>query len=175
MTGTGAPTPSACLGPAWGFKPAHVPDFLQIGGPRTGTTWLYNTLADHPAVNRLDLKEIRYFTINWMDEDIHAYAKHFAGGNGRVQGEFTPEFMLLPRHAIETIHAVNPNLKLLYAIKNPIADTWSLTKQMLRFRGFEFSGIPADGEDPGAEVFMRQFLLDYSLAFCDHEMALKNG
>jgi hypothetical protein len=161
------------LGPDEKFRPAHFPDFLQIGGPRTGTTWLNNTLANHRSFNQLESKEIRYFTINWMEEDIHAYARHFAGGNGLIQGEFTPDFMLLPQHSIETIYKILPDLKLLYAIKNPIADTWSLSKQMLRFRAFEFSDFSSEKEDLSAEIFIKQFLLDFTIAFCDHETALK--
>jgi len=38
-----------------------LPDFLGIGAPRTGTTWLYSNLARHPDVWMPPMKEIHYF------------------------------------------------------------------------------------------------------------------
>jgi hypothetical protein len=38
------------------------PDFICIGAPRAGTTWLYKTLQLHPEIWLPPLKEIAYFT-----------------------------------------------------------------------------------------------------------------
>ena len=37
------------------------PDFIGIGPPKTGTTWIYQNLKDHPQVGMPPDKEIRYF------------------------------------------------------------------------------------------------------------------
>lgn len=37
------------------------PDFICIGPEKTGTTWLYRVLADHPDVYLPPVKELRYF------------------------------------------------------------------------------------------------------------------
>jgi len=37
------------------------PDFIGIGPPKTGTTWIYHNLSNHPQVDMPPDKEIRYF------------------------------------------------------------------------------------------------------------------
>ena len=44
------------------------PDFIGIGPPKTGTTWIYKNLSDHPQVKMPPDKEIRYF-----------WERHFVG------------------------------------------------------------------------------------------------
>jgi hypothetical protein len=40
---------------------APGPDFLCIGAPKTGTTWLYKHLAAHPRIWMPPIKELHYF------------------------------------------------------------------------------------------------------------------
>ncbi len=49
------------------------PDFLGIGAPRCGTTWLYSVLGRHPDVWLPPIKEVHYF--DSIDESM---AEHFA-------------------------------------------------------------------------------------------------
>ena len=37
--------------------------FIAIGPPKTGTTWLYKNLVNHPEVSLPRDKEIRYFEL----------------------------------------------------------------------------------------------------------------
>ena len=37
------------------------PDFIGIGPPKTGTTWIYQNLLNHPEVQMPPDKEIRFF------------------------------------------------------------------------------------------------------------------
>src|SRR5688572_20231054 len=37
------------------------PDFICIGPPKTGTTWLFEVLKDHPGVWLPPVKEVQYF------------------------------------------------------------------------------------------------------------------
>lgn len=39
------------------------PDFIGIGAPKAGTTWLYYQLKDHPDLWLPPVKELHYF--NW--------------------------------------------------------------------------------------------------------------
>ena len=49
---------------------AHVrPHFIHIGPEKTGTSWMYRMLSQHPDVHVAPLKEIRYFF------EAHAYPK----------------------------------------------------------------------------------------------------
>src|SRR6478735_11126174 len=40
---------------------ARGPDFLCIGAPKTGTTWLYKHLSRHPEIWIPPVKELHYF------------------------------------------------------------------------------------------------------------------
>ena len=50
------------------FETFGKPDFIGIGPPKTGTTWIYANLLKHPQVEMPPDKEIRYF-----------WEKHFVG------------------------------------------------------------------------------------------------
>lgn len=43
------------------FETFSKPDFIGIGPPKTGTTWIYENLLTHPQVDMPPDKEIRYF------------------------------------------------------------------------------------------------------------------
>ncbi|MCA9361496.1 hypothetical protein KC845_02980, partial [Candidatus Kaiserbacteria bacterium] len=38
-----------------------LPDFIIIGGPRCGTTNLFNTLRHHPQIKTSRIKEVKFF------------------------------------------------------------------------------------------------------------------
>ena len=50
------------------FETFAKPDFIGIGPPKTGTTWIYANLLKHPQIEMPPDKEIRYF-----------WEKHFVG------------------------------------------------------------------------------------------------
>lgn len=43
------------------IKPQRKPDFICIGAPKAGTTWLWRVLNDHPDVSLPHPKELRFF------------------------------------------------------------------------------------------------------------------
>lgn len=50
---------------------------------------------------------------------------------GRVSGEITPGYMNLPREVVEMIHALNPNLKILMMLRNPVSRSWSAVRRQI--------------------------------------------
>lgn len=71
-----------------------LPDFLVIGVPRAGTTWMHQALAAHPQVgvppNR---KELHYFDRNFhKGPDWYASYFHSLDGCARI-GEVTPHYL----------------------------------------------------------------------------------
>lgn len=50
------------------------PDFIGIGPPKTGTTWIYANLSAHPQVKMPPDKEIRYF-----------WERHFVGKTSLIE------------------------------------------------------------------------------------------
>ena len=49
------------------------PDFIGIGPPKTGTTWIYKNLTRHPQVAMPPDKEIRFFYEKEFVGDLHLY------------------------------------------------------------------------------------------------------
>jgi len=101
--------------------PKHIiwPDFMGIGAPQSGTTWLYEQLAHHPAVHMSAVKEVHYF-----DRQFHKplawYSSFFAPGGDRVKGEVSPGYSILDRQRLDFIKACRPDLKFIYIMRNPL-------------------------------------------------------
>ncbi len=101
-----------------------LPDFLGIGAQKSGTTWLYENLREHPDLFLTDQKEIEYFDNNF-DLDLRWYSNKFLGGIGKVKGEISPSYCYLPEKRIRFIRIILPNVRLIFLMRNPIDRTWS--------------------------------------------------
>jgi hypothetical protein len=159
----------------------HVvgPDFLGIGAPRAGTTWLYTQMRAHPNLWLPPLKELHWFDRSrnyhspsffaepqalrrlldrkdrrimsnfaklglkallygrpdeaawWArlvfgryDEDFYLGLFPVPPGE-RLKGEITPAYSILNADDICKIRAINPRIKLIFLVRNPIERTWS--------------------------------------------------
>jgi hypothetical protein len=47
----------------------------------------------------------------------------------RVSGEITPEYMLLPKNVVEEIHALNPDMKIILLLRDPVTRAWMDTRR----------------------------------------------
>ncbi|MDH4232796.1 MAG: sulfotransferase domain-containing protein, partial [Nitrospirota bacterium] len=101
-----------------------LPDFLGIGPPKTGTTWLSENLRCHPDIFISQEKEIHYFNRDFH-RGLRFYSEKFEAGGGRVKGEITPEYYRLPLERIKFISAIMPKVKLLILLRNPVDRAWS--------------------------------------------------
>lgn len=101
------------------------PDFVGVGTQRSGTTWWFDLLLDHPAIRapRGRRKEQHFFDRFGAEEmhaqDVAAYHELFRRRPGQICGEWTPRYMgdvwtgrLLRRAA--------PDAKLLVLLRDPI-------------------------------------------------------
>jgi len=123
------------------------PDFIGVGTQRSGTTWWFMTLLEHPAIRapRHGNKELHYLTRyagrKMTDTDVERYHDKFPRAPGELVGEWTPRYM----HDFWTprlIRRAAPDAKLLVLFRDPIE----------RFR----SGVPkermVDPERPLGDV-----------------------
>lgn len=112
-------------------------DFIGIGAPKCGTTWLSAQLEAHPQIGFAPDKEVYYFadTIlrrvagkelgffqrgeNWYHEQFPA-----ASGEIRSRGEFCPNY-LYSEEAAERIAAYHPEIKLLLCLRPPVEMVYS--------------------------------------------------
>ena len=112
----------------------RLPDFLVVGAPRGGTSWLNNSLRAHPAVFMSPRKEPRFFTEN-LARGVDWYARLFEGAAPDQQaGEASPDYLW--RRAGAEIAEVLPDFKAIALLREPVSRAWS-HYWMRRTRGLE--------------------------------------
>lgn len=102
-----------------------LPDFLGIGAMKSGTTWLYENLRCHPDAFLPDRKELYYFSHAFYNGRLKHYASHFEMGAGKIKGEITPGYAIIPVERIRFIRKLLPDVKLIFVARNPINRSWS--------------------------------------------------
>jgi hypothetical protein len=106
-----------------------LPNFLLVGAARSGSTYLYHALRQHPDVFLPERKELQYFS-NTVTEnngivDINDYARHFAPASGQTAiGEMSPDY-LYAESAAQWIAQHLPRVKLLVILRNPTTRAYS--------------------------------------------------
>lgn len=123
-----------------------LPGFLIVGAQRCGTTSMYRTLSQHPAVVKAVLhKGVHYFDMNY-GRSLGWYRAHFPlqvtaaraarrAGAAAVTFESSPYYMFHPL-AAGRIAADLPGVKLLVLVRDPVERAYSAYAHE-RARGFE--------------------------------------
>lgn len=134
------------------------PDFLILGPQRTGTTWLYHNLKKHPQVFLPRQKETYYFTtlgrpdhphheVDTLDAFLdrhlaerlrHRLKRHYdclrhcrEFYRPLARGEATATNALLPPAVIRELTAINPDLKAILMLRDPVERAWSHARKDL--------------------------------------------
>ena len=100
----------------------RLPNFIILGAMKCGTTSLHDYLDYHPEISMSQPKELNFFVEHqrW-EQGIDWYKSNFTE-LGKVMGESSPNYT---RHPLfpgvpERMHAVLPDVKLIYCVRNPI-------------------------------------------------------
>jgi hypothetical protein len=106
----------------------RYPSFLGIGAQKAATTWLYEMLSLHPDIAfaqrpRKSLKEVHFWDGVNYHKGLDWYLSLFS--KGKFRGEITPRYALLASDTIREIYRLNPALRILYTLRNPIERAWS--------------------------------------------------
>lgn len=115
--------------------PFHLlPDFIIFGVSRSGTTSLYQYLSQHPNVEPCAIKEPRFFDqyyhrgINWYRMNFPSKWQKFIFTKVKhkkfITGEASGAYLQNP-HAPKRIHNLNPNMKLILLLRNPVDRAFS--------------------------------------------------
>lgn len=98
-------------------------DFMVIGAQKCATTSIASYLADHPDVCFCSTKEPGFFsaTSDWKAH-IEEYHRLFSPAEGQICGEASTMYTFLPEYlgTHERLHAYNPDLRLIYVMRNPV-------------------------------------------------------
>ena len=112
-------------------------DFIGIGAPKCGTTWLSTQLAAHPEIGFAPDKEVYYFADTILrrlaGKELHCfergegwYHEQFPPATGAItsRGEFCPAY-LYSEEAAARIAAYRPDIKLLLCLRPPVEMVYS--------------------------------------------------
>ena len=143
-------------------RPARMlPAFLIVGAQRCGTTSMYRTLSQHPAVVKAVLhKGVHYFDLNYS-HPLGWYRAHFPltaraaratpASQTAVTFESSPYYLFHPL-AAGRIAADLPAVKLLVLVRDPVERAYSAWAHE-RARGFETEpferALELEAEPPG--------------------------
>lgn len=165
------------------------PTFLIVGPQRTGTTWLFRNLSLHPQVFMPAKKELYYFNGLRRPEDLAPalrpqpelswYLRFFQPDPQQVaarrtwcrrrfgerleisaRGEATASYAAgLDRELIEEILTLQPDMRIILMVRNPVERAWSHAKKDLARE----AGVPVEAVQ--AQRF-RDFFADWYQVRC---------
>jgi hypothetical protein len=112
----------------------RLPDFVILGAMKSGTTTLYDTLAQHPQVLPCIAKEVHFFDLDYANGlswyrahfpvDAYARLRALATGKKVVTGEATPYYLFHP-HAPGRLRRVVPHARLIALLRDPVDRAYS--------------------------------------------------
>ena len=105
-------------------------DFLGIGAQKAGTTWIADNMQQHPQVAFPGNKEVHFWDWHY-DRGVDWYRKLFEANN-KIQGDISPSYAFLPVERIREVHVFQPEVRLIYSVRDPIDRAWSSARMMLR-------------------------------------------
>lgn len=98
----------------------RLPDFIGLGAQRSGTSWLYACLYEHPALC-LPRKEVHFFSRErfWARGREWYEAQFDRCPHGALAGEFSTSYLFSPK-APERIKDVCPDARLIAILRHPV-------------------------------------------------------
>ena len=106
---------------------AAKPNFLGIGAPKCGTTWLSEVLRKHPEIFVAHGKELVYFVSEkQFRKGEKWYLDHFSKVTTEpAVGEFSVSYLGGGAATAERIHEFSPDMKLIAVFRDPVHRAWS--------------------------------------------------
>jgi hypothetical protein len=103
-----------------------LPNFLVIGAPRAGTTWIERQLREHPQVFLPSRKELHFFDREEnFEKGIDHYKSYFVEAEDSLAvGEATPDYLHHPL-APQRIKRYLGDVKLIVSLRDPVDRAYS--------------------------------------------------
>ena len=150
---------------------SHI-DFIGIGAPKCGTTWLSAQLEAHPQIGFAPDKEVYYFAdtilrriagkeLRCFERGDAWYHEQFPAAVGAVssRGEFCPSY-LYSEEAATRIATYRPDIKLLLCLRPP-------TEMIYSWYWYNRNAVVASLPESFAEMMENPFLRDLG-CFAQH-------
>ena len=115
---------------------ARKPEFIIIGAAKSGTTSLYHYLIRHPSIFMCTPKEPSYFAFDdRFNRGVDWYLSLFSSANeNQLCGEASTNYTNWPLypHTAERMHALLPDVKLIYIMRHPVNRAYSHYLQLIQ-------------------------------------------
>jgi len=114
-------------------------DFIGIGATKSGSTWIFECLKEHPQICGSSKKEIHFFdkseNYNKGLDYYESFFKHCI--SEKIKGEFTSTYIDSPLEAgiPLRIHKHFPKAKLIVCLRDPIERAYSHYKSSIYTKG----------------------------------------
>lgn len=122
------------------------PEFIYLGYDKSGSTWLYKNLNEHPDVSVPASKETFYFDRNYS-RGMKWYESFFDSSK-KVAIDISHDY-IFDGQALINIKKDLPGVKCIVFIRNPIYKAWSLYKFAKRNSQVKGSLLEAIHDSPG--------------------------
>lgn len=101
-------------------------NFLVVGAARSGTTWLYHCLREHPELFLPERKELHFFDNDRLyNKGMDYYWEFFKGNDkGLKQGEVTPRYIVY-EDALWRIKKHFPEASIIVLLRDPVERAFS--------------------------------------------------
>lgn len=122
--------------------PSPLPNFLGIGAPRAGTTWLHDLLDSHPDVLMPSRRKELHFFDTHYGRGLSWYARSYHVRRGesipvRI-GEITPHYMYRDE-CLSRIQSLGTINRFIVCLRNPVDLLWSSYQHLSAIHGFRGS------------------------------------
>jgi hypothetical protein len=109
--------------------------FLGIGVPKSGTTFAYQCIREHPEISVISSKDGHPKSIFWAGEKnlLDNKFKFPENPNAKAFGEFRESFYVHPE-IVEKVREVNPNMKFVVCLRNPYERAYSAYRHIHSLR-----------------------------------------
>jgi sulfotransferase family protein/BRCA1-like protein len=120
-----------------GGRTLPYPQFIIIGAPKCGTSWLQGALGQHPDIIVVP-DEIEYFSSNIGKQPIEWYLDHFdqhvkalaaSKAAHYLLGEKSAHYCVLSRDGIQAVRDLLPDVRLILMMRDPVSRHWAHTKR----------------------------------------------
>jgi len=146
------------------------PNFIGIGAPRGGTTWVFKMLQQHSDVSfgfdsrRGVLKEVHFFDNSKQYKHLKVYKNYFKNCNTQIVADITPAYSILPLNRIKLVYSIMPNANIFLCVRNPVDRHWSHISR------YNFVRLKRKMEDFPDSYWIEQCHSPGILAFSDYDI-----
>jgi sulfotransferase family protein len=113
------------------------PDFIIIGSPKCGTSWLRDALDQHQSIVTVRgeteyFSSHPYYPVEWYHEKFArrlASVEKVRGRESCVLGEKSAHYCSMPTEQIQRLHDLIPDVRLILMTRDPVARHWAHAKR----------------------------------------------